>query len=403
MTRMTDLLMPRLTDQMEEGTIVAWLVEDGARVTAGQEIVEIETDKATIAHAAEGDGTLRIVAAVGDTVSVGAVIARLGEGAVEPVAAPPAAPVIATANGDLAQATVVARDGVASTPLARRAAAVHDVDLAALQGNGPGGRITKADVLAAAGVQAPTPPAPAPAPAPVAAPVDPADGRRVTPTRLQQVVARRMLEATTTIPHFQVQTEVQVDAALALRAELKADAADGQPVPSVNDLIVKACALVLPDHPLVNGSFADGGFVLHDEVHVGVAVAAADGLLVVTVRDADGKSLGRIARDTRELARRAREGAATPGELTGATFTVSNLGMFQMTAITAVINPPQAAILGVGAARATLARGEDGGVVDRQLLTLTLSGDHRILNGADGARFLADVRETLESPLRLAL
>lgn len=398
---MTDLLMPRLTDQMEEGTIVAWLVEDGARVTAGEEVVEIETDKATISHAAESDGALHIVAAVGDTVSVGAVIARLGDGAAVPVGVTADAPAIVAANGDVAQVAPVRRDGVASTPLARRAAAVHDVDLAVVEGSGPGGRIIKADVLAAAGVRPPDPPTPTPR-APTPAPLAPADGRRVAPTRLQQVVARRMFEATTTIPHFQVQTEVQVDAALALRAELKANSADGQPVPSVNDLVVKACALVLPDHPLVNGSFTEGGFVLHDDVHVGVAVAVDDGLLVVTVRDADSKSLGHIARDTRELARRAREGDATPGELTGATFTVSNLGMFGMTAITAVINPPQAAILGVGAARATLARAQDGGIVDRRLLTLTLSGDHRILNGADGARFLADVRATLESPLRLA-
>lgn len=402
---MTDLLMPRLTDQMEEGTIVAWLVEDGTQVTAGQEIVEIETDKATITHEAECDGTLSILAAVGDTVSVGAVIARVGvgDGAAERVPAPePVAAVAGITNGDHRPRVPTHRGGPTSTPLARRAAAVHDIDLAALAGSGPGGRITKADVLAAAGVRPPDPQPPAPR-APAPAPLAPADGRRVTPTRLQQVVARRMLEATTTIPHFQVQTEVQVDTALALRTELKANAADGHPAPSVNDLVVKACALVLPDHPLVNGSFADGEFALHDHVHVGVAVAVDDGLLVVTVRDADSKSLGRIARDTRELARRAREGAATPGELTGATFTVSNLGMYGMTAITAVINPPQAAILGVGAARATLARDEHGEIVDRQLVTLTLSGDHRILNGADGARFLADVRETLESPLRLAL
>jgi pyruvate dehydrogenase E2 component (dihydrolipoamide acetyltransferase) len=212
-----------------------------------------------------------------------------------------------------------------------------------------------------------------------------------------------MAEAMATIPHFQVQTEVTMDAALALRVQLKEAAGDGTPAPSINDLIVKACALTLPDHPLVNGSFKDGAFELHDHVHVGIAVASDDGLVVATIPDAAIKSLGQIARDSRRLAERVRTRTATPPELTGATFTVSNLGMFGMTAITAVINPPQAAILGVGASRPTLARGQNGEIVDRQLLTLTLSCDHRILNGADGSLFLLDVKRCLESPLRLAL
>ncbi len=398
---MTDIQMPRLTDQMEEGTIVAWLAQDGAQVTAGQEIVEIETDKATVAHASEVDGALQILAAVGDTVAVGDVIARVG-GATGPGDEP------ARSNGHVepGPSPVPVTAGTAprqdeeprATPLARRVAQVHGIDLGALRGTGPRNRITKADVLAASGVPAP------PAPPEPAAPPPAAPAHHVVPlTRLQQVVARRMLEATTTVPHFQVQTEVEIDAALALRQALKDAAAEGAPAPSVNDLIVKACALRLPEHPLVNGSFVEGGYELHEHVHVGIAVAAQDGLLVTTIRDADVKSLGSIARDSRRLAALARDGEATPQDLTGATFTVSNLGMFGMTAITAVINPPQAAILGVGAARPTLMRSADGEVVDRHLLTLTLSGDHRILNGADGARFLLDVKQTLEAPMRLAL
>jgi pyruvate dehydrogenase E2 component (dihydrolipoamide acetyltransferase) len=213
-----------------------------------------------------------------------------------------------------------------------------------------------------------------------------------------------MAEAKATIPHFQVQTEVVMDGAIAMRAELKAlaEVDDAEIAPSVNDLIVKACALALRRHPHANGSYKEGRFELHERVNVGVAVAADGALVVPTVFDADIKSLGQIATETRRLAERVRSGQISPPELSGATFTVSNLGMYGMTAITPVINPPQAAILGVGSTRATLARdGEQ--IVDRSLLTLTLSCDHRILYGADAARFLAGVRALLEAPLRLCL
>jgi pyruvate dehydrogenase E2 component (dihydrolipoamide acetyltransferase) len=220
-------------------------------------------------------------------------------------------------------------------------------------------------------------------------------------TRVQQVIARRMAETKATVPDFQVQTEVVMDDAVALRASLKAIAHD-QPVPSFNDLIVKASALALRKHPRANGSYRDGHFELHERVNVGIAVAAEDALVVPTLTDADTKSLGQIAADSRRLAERVRDGTITPPELSGATFTVSNLGMFGMTAITPVINSPQAAILGVGMMRATLARvGEE--IVDRSLLTLSLTCDHRILYGADAARLLADIKSLLETPLRLTL
>jgi pyruvate dehydrogenase E2 component (dihydrolipoamide acetyltransferase) len=194
-----------------------------------------------------------------------------------------------------------------------------------------------------------------------------------------------------------------MDAALALRAELKTLAAEqvNLTVPSVNDLIVKASALALREHSHANGSYRDGSFELHDRVNVGVAVAAEGALVVPTVFDADTKSVGEIAREVRRLAERVRSNSITPPELSGATFTVSNLGMYGMTAITPVINPPQAAILGVGAARPVLARDGSGEIVERSLLTLTLSCDHRILYGADAARFLADIKALLEAPLRL--
>lgn len=221
-------------------------------------------------------------------------------------------------------------------------------------------------------------------------------------SRLQSIIARRMAEAKATVPHFQVETEVRMDAAIRLRSELKAAAGEG-PVPSFNDMIIRAAALALRDCPKANGSYREGAFELHDRVNVGMAVAADDALVVPTIFDADRKSLGEIGRDSRRLAARVREGTVTPPELAGGTFTVSNLGMFGMTAIYPVINPPQAAILGVGRTRPMLERGADGEIVDLSLMTLTLSCDHRILYGAEAAEFLGAIRDLLESPLRVAL
>ncbi|MBS1884479.1 MAG: 2-oxo acid dehydrogenase subunit E2 [Actinobacteria bacterium] len=401
----TEILMPKLSDSMEEGTILSWLLAAGAEVVPGQDLLEVETDKANMTVEAEGSGALQILVAEGETVAVGTPIARLGAG--EDAAPPPApsapaaaeAPAPASSNGAAA-----AGDTRRSTPLARRLARVHGVAIDSIgSGSGVGGRIVKADVLAAAGVAAPSP-RPAPVEVVQAAPVETAKGGSSTVelSRLQAVIARRMAEAKATVPHFQVETEVRMDAAIRLRAELKALAGEG-PVPSFNDMVVRAAALALREHPKANGSYVDGAFELHDRVNVGIAVAAQDALVVPTIFDADRRSLGEIGRDSRRLAARVREGTVTPPELAGGTFTVSNLGMFGMTAIQPVINPPQAAILGVGKARAVLRRGEDGEIEDASLMTLTLSCDHRILYGAEAAEFLAAVRDLLESPLRVAL
>ena len=214
-------------------------------------------------------------------------------------------------------------------------------------------------------------------------------------------MGRRMAESKATIPHFQIETEVVMDAAKALREALKAGAGE-QPVPSLNDLVIKASALALREHPLGNASYVDGRFELYDRINIGFAVAAEDALVVPVVPDADTKSLGSIARETRRLAERVRDGTITPAELSGVTFTISNLGMLGVTALNPVISPPQAAILGVGALRETLAR-DQGTIVDRSLMTLTLSGDHRILDGAAAAKLLGTVRLLLEQPARLAL
>jgi pyruvate dehydrogenase E2 component (dihydrolipoamide acetyltransferase) len=403
---MTDITMPRLSDSMTEGTILTWLKTDGDEVAEGEELVEIETDKATMTYESPAAGVLTIVAATGETLAVGAVMARAGVGTapvadepvpVEPVAdLPPvpaeAAPAPSHGNPPAPVPVTARSDGVAATPVARRLAREHGVDLAAVTGSGPRGRITRADVAEAAGIAAP-----ARAPAP--------DGNGDGPprelTRIQQVIVKRMSEARDTVPDFQVQTEAAMDRALGLRAELKAGGVEA--VPSLNDFVVRAAALALREHPLANGSFRDGRIQLHSHINVGIAVAAEGALIVPTIRDADRQSIGEIATESRRLAERVRDGSVTPAELSDGTFTVSNLGMFGMTAIVPVVNVPQAAILGVGAVRQVLARNEDGAIVDRHLMTLTLSCDPRILYGADAARFLAAITELLERPLRLLL
>ncbi|MHB8240455.1 MAG: dihydrolipoamide acetyltransferase family protein [Solirubrobacteraceae bacterium] len=427
---MIDIAMPQLSDSMEDGTILTWLIDDGQPVARGEELVEIETDKATMTHVSDVEGILEIVVQPGETVAVGALIARVGplvaevEGAGndEGVASmngsagglPEGEPSVVTSVASMSSA--VAPVEPTATPLATRLARAHDLELSDVTGTGPRGRITRGDVLSAAGLAAPLPrvsvgtsaPASAQARTSAEAPesAPPATGAKggseiLELSRLQQTVARRMAETKATVPDFQVQAEVTMDAAIALRSQLKEIAEAGM-APSFNDMIVKACAVALRSHPRANGSYRDGRFELHERVNVGIAVAAEDALVVATVPDADTKSLSQIARESRRLAERVRSGEITPPELSGATFTVSNLGMFGMTAITPVINSPQAAILGVGALRETLARA-DGEIVDRTLLTLTLSCDHRILYGADAARLLSDIKGLLERPLSLAL
>ncbi|HVO53233.1 MAG TPA: dihydrolipoamide acetyltransferase family protein [Solirubrobacterales bacterium] len=417
--------MPKLSDSMEEGTILSWLIAAGAEVAVDDDLLEVETDKANMTVRAEAAGVLEILVAEGETVVVGAPIARIGEGAAAPPPAEAAEPTAPSPSPDQPAAAPAAPvpptspnggEAPRATPLARRIAAVHGVDLGSLRGAGAGGRITKADVRAAAGIELPPtalpPAAAAPSPRAAAAIPPAADGAVtegakgasavVEPSRLQATIARRMSEAKATVPHFQVETEVRMDAAIALRQEMKALAGDG-PAPSFNDMVVKAAALALRRHPKANGSYVDAVFKLHDRVNVGIAVAGEEALVVPTLFDADGKSLGEISRESRRLAGRVRSGEITPPELAGGTFTVSNLGMFGMTAIYPVINLPQAAILGVGMTRQLLVRGADGEIEDAALMTLTLSCDHRILYGAEAARFLGDIRKGLESPLAVML
>lgn len=420
--------MPRLSDSMEEGTILRWLKHEGEPVKRGDELVEIETDKATMTYEADEGGTLSIVAPEGATLPIGEVIARIGAGAApgnsgDPSAqaqpapsrssapdAKPMEPIAATAvpAPRVPAAPVDKPERVKASPVARRIARAAGVDITTLSGSGPGGRIVKADVEGAANA-APAASAVAPPtalPAPTAAKADGGTAKGETsieePTRAQQVVARRMAEAKATVPEFTLQAEIDMERAVEVRAQLKAVAGENGVVPTFNDMIVKACSLALREFPRANGAYRDGRFELYSRVNVGVAVAAADSLVVPVVFDADRRGLGDIAATTRALAARVREGAITPPELSGATFTVSNLGMYGITSFTAIINPPQAAILAVGGLqpRAVV---QDGAIAARHVMPVTLACDHRILYGAQAAEFLARIRTLLEHPAALSL
>jgi pyruvate dehydrogenase E2 component (dihydrolipoamide acetyltransferase) len=407
-----EIVMPRLSDSMEEGTVVRWLVAEGATVSQGQPLVEVETDKATVTYEAESDGViLALRAAEGANVAVGAPIAVIGAAgeALEPATAPESvqawvgaaqAPTAAQAPAGgqappapLAQVSLStgAKGRTKASPLARRIAAELGIDLAQLSGSGPNGRVIRADVERTAGGNG------APATSHAGAKGDTAVHEL---SRLQRTIARRMAESRATVPDFELRSEVDMSEVVALRERLK-EVAD-EPI-SYNDFIVKAAALALREFPRVNGAYRDGVIEMFGRVNVGIAVAAQDALVVPTVFDADAKSLAQIGSESRSLAARVRDGSIAPSELSGGTFTVSNLGMYGLDSFTAVINPPQAAILAVGSLKPRPVVGESGELVARPTVLLTLACDHRILYGAEGARFLARLRELLERPLALLL
>jgi pyruvate dehydrogenase E2 component (dihydrolipoamide acetyltransferase) len=437
---MSEIFMPRLSDSMDEGTILKWMKAVGDEVTVGDELVEIETDKANMVYEADSAGTLiEIVADEGDTLPIGEVIALVGEegegpsgngaSAKKEKAEEPADEEEPEAEADgkgAATATEEAEaeappapaapstDGrVKASPIARRIAKEKGIEIGSLSGSGPGGRIVKADVEKA--IERGAPAAAPEAPAAPERPLAPTPGARERPetakgevevvelTKLQSTVARRMAESKATAPHFYLEAEADMTAAVEGRRRLKAMAAEGEPVPTFNDMIVKACAIALREYPRANGAYRDGRIEQYSRINVGVAVAARDALVVPTVFDADRKGLRQIAEESRSLSARVRDGTITPPELSGGTFTVSNLGMFGTTSFQAVINPPQAGILSVGAIRKTPAYDDAGEVVAKQLMTLGLACDHRILYGADGAEFLRRVCDLLSEPLSLAL
>jgi pyruvate dehydrogenase E2 component (dihydrolipoamide acetyltransferase) len=410
---MQTIIMPKMGDAMEEGTLVRWLKQEGDAVQEGEPIAEIATDKATVEIEAPVSGVLRgIRVAENAVVPVNTPLAYIlqegeslptdGDGkASEPAKPAAAAPQPAPAPTAVAAAPPSAptngEERMLASPLARKIAAEHGIDLRQVQGTGPKGRIVERDVLAyLESRKATVAPAPPPMPAPVVA-AAPAEARVETLTRLRQITAQRTTEAHQTIPHFYLTMEIDMEEALALRQRL--NQLDESLRVSVNDLIVKACAVAIEQHPIVNASYQNGQLVHPNGVHIGIAVAVEQGLLVAVLRHCEGKSLRRIAQESQTLIQKAREGKLLPDEMTGNTFTVSNLGMFGIEQFTAIINPPASAILAVGATKRAPVVQEDGTIVARQRMKVTLSCDHRVLDGAVGAQFLQTLKRVLENPL----
>jgi pyruvate dehydrogenase E2 component (dihydrolipoamide acetyltransferase) len=393
------LRMPRLSDSMSEATIVGWLKRPGETFGRGDPLVEVETDKATVIYEAESDGLLaEILVPAGGTATLGEPIARLGgaDAGDMPRAAvddgpkatvEEARPVVASSADALAEPVATARPR--ATPVARRTALELGVSLSELNGTGPGGRVRKLDVVRAR---------------PAALAPDALDLKGPTTvvalSATGETIARRMTQSRSEIPSFDVVVQADLSTVVALRrgaAELV------EMVPSVNDFVVKAAALALREYPAFNSSFVNGRSERHGRVNVGIAVATEDALLVPAVIDADIKPLAVIAAERRELVARARARRLSPEELMVSTFTVSNLGMFDVRSFTAVINPPQVAILAVGSVTRGAVETAAGGVSFRDVADLTLTADHRAIYGADAARFLGRLRQLLEHPLALVL
>lgn len=456
---MANVIMPKMGDGMEEGTLLRWLKQVGETVDIGDPLAEIETDKVSLEIEATAGGVLtQTLVAEGEAVPIGTAIATIGaEGEVaeeeapaptaatqqaEPEsqaavtaeagtteAAPPAAvataPAPPAATNGVGEATAAtprdAGDRLRASPIVKRLAAEHGIDLNAIAGTGPGGRIVKDDIMpfvtgarpapkateaapapaATTPVPAVTQPQAAPAPAVAAATGSPGGTVREM-SRIRKTTGRRMVEAKTVIPHFYVSTVVEMDAAAAFREQINAQALDDASKVSFNDLIVKAAALALRQFPNLNTSLEGDTWYDHANIDINVAVAIENGLIAPFVADADSRSLGSIARATKDLIGRARNGGLEPAEYQGGTFTISNLGMFDVDEFIAIINPPQAAILAIGSI-AEVAVVKDGRVSVGKQMKITLSADHRVTDGAEVARFLMAVKGFLQNPMQLAL
>ena len=410
---MPEVVMPRLSDTMEEGELTRWLKNVGDPVHRGDVLAEIETDKATMDLEAFEDGVLeQQLVTAGTVVPIGQAVAVIGDGSKTPAAttgeAPKAAPEKPAAKEaapaepaqpaePVAKPQAAASGPLRTSPLARKIAREHGIDLATVAGTGPQGRIVRADIEDAI-AQAPKAPEAAPAvPAVQAGP----DTVEVSISRIRKVTAKRLTESQA-VPHYFLTNIVDVERLVAFRKEVnEALAASGVKV-SINDLIVRGVALALRQHPDVNASWGGDKILRHNRINIGIAVATDAGLLVPVVADADRKSLSEIAPETVALAGRARDGKLSLDEMSGGTFSISNLGMFGIDEFTAMINPPEAAILAVGAASPVPVL-RDGALVEVPKMKITLTVDHRVVDGATGAAFLRDLKAILEQPVRIVL
>jgi pyruvate dehydrogenase E2 component (dihydrolipoamide acetyltransferase) len=442
---MPEVIMPKMGDAMEEGTLVKWLKSEGDEVSEGDPIAEIETDKVTLELEAENAGTLaQLIASEGQDIPVGdaiAFIAGEGEevpernGGSEAQAGGEAEEGGDDEDGGGAQAQTATEEREAAgapsgngaadgnfraSPIVRRLARENNLDLSRIDGSGPAGRIVERDVRAAmergdaqadgqaapaeapaeaqpeqqaaqAGLQAPTLPEPTDAPG----------TQLVEPTRMQRVIAERMTEAKQHVPHFYATVEVKMDAAMALRKQLNEQLEPEGLKLSVNDFVMKAVAVALRNYPNLNALYTSRGVELHEKVDMAMAVALDAGLITPVIRDIGSKGLATISRESKDLAARARDGKLKPEEYQGGTITVSNMGMFGVESFTAIINPPQAAIVAVSSIAKRPDFDESGEVAPASFMKLTLSADHRIANGRDGALYMSEVKRVLENPVML--
>ena len=408
----TNVILPSLGFDMTEGKLSRWLRQEGERVEKGQAIAEIETEKATVEIEAAVSGVLaKIVVPAGQTVPTGTVIGIIAEpgetvaGVAPPSPPPPAAPPAAPSPEERAEDREGAGgERIKASPVARRMAENAGIDIATVKGTGPGGRVMERDVEAAIaarpGGAAGAPAAPAKAPPGVGEappPVAPAGPVPLTPMR--QAIARRMAQSKATAPHFYVTVDVNMDEAMKVREQLNAVVPEEEKV-SVNDLVVAAAARTLTRFRMLNASYREGGVEVHPRINVGIAVALEEGLISPVLRDADTKPLRTIAAESKALFERARAGRLRADDLGSGTFTVSNLGMFEVEQFVAIINPPEAAILAVGAVtRRPVAAG--GEVRIASTVKATLSVDHRVADGAQAARFMQALKKLLENPVNL--
>jgi pyruvate dehydrogenase E2 component (dihydrolipoamide acetyltransferase) len=430
----TNILMPALSPTMTEGTLSRWLKKEGEQVRAGDVIAEIETDKATMEVEAVDEGVLGKILVPDGTanVKVNAPIAVLvGEGesadaappppaASAPPAAPQAAPV-ETASGGPAPVRANGHDSGApkadrifASPLARRMAKQAGLDLGSIKGTGPNGRIVRVDIEAASGKPKPAalqpqaeaaPQAAPPALAAVPTPTITAPHKLVPNTTMRKVISRRLLESHQTVPFFFVTLDMEIDALLKLRAELNAKSPKDGPAAyrlSVNDFVIKAAAATLRRVPELNASYTEENMVLYDDVDISIAVSLPTGLITPIVRHADQKGLATLSNEVKDLGARAKAGKLKPEEFQGGTFSISNMGMFGTKQFTAIINPPQAAILAVGAGEPRPVV-KDGQLAVATVMSCTLSVDHRVADGALGAQFMAEFKKIVEDPLSLLL
>ena len=464
----TELTMPQMGYDMQEGTVVRWLKAEGSNVELGEPVAEIETDKAVVEFESYASGVLqRILVDEGSTVPVGEAIALVGEGAVadapepepempEPVAEEPE-PVSAIPLG---AATAPSTDGVATapvdeapaeqptrvfaTPVARQLAYESGVDLATVHGSGPGGRIVKEDVLRIIEAGTETAPEPVPMPEPVAEeapatyepepvaepevevepepepiaepepepvaevepepePVAEVEPELVPLSRMRQQIARVTIRSKSEKPHFYVNTDVDMTETMMLRAQINQVLAADNVRATVNDLIIAASVIALKRFPKFNAFYEEGGIRMNDGVNVGIAMAVEEGLIMPAIVGAGEMSLREIAQASKEVAERAQQGTLAPQEYAGGTFAISNMGMMGVTSFVAIIQPPQSAVLAVGAVQKRPIVDDDDQIVVRQMMTATLSADHRIVDGAEGAMFINEIKGLLENPLSIIL